>query len=518
VGQEPFFIFGEEDFAWDEPELRAEAAAAALPVLAPVPLRRRRQTRTFAGDLARLREALGLSPLGLAVVFAFMVAATVTIRIVVGGGSAELPAAGPAARQSPKPTQTPSAAPTVSSPAPARPLERGDKGNGVRDLQAALLALGFSTDAPDGAFGPGTAAALAAFQGARGLEVDGVAGPLTAAGLVDLAVERAAEDAAAVEAGLSAAVEAGSLQDEEAERYRAVLEGSVTAMSPLPPGRSATVGLALHDIAANVSSLNGPRALTLMTMLETNARYLAEHPLPQSGDDVVGKDGVVYRYFPAHGLQFHPIANFAYLNGLVRKGERGEVRRLADALVARAVPVGRALIWEYYFPFGGPPLWTSGFAQAVAAQALARSAALLDDQRLFARARAAFSAIPAEYTMELAGGLWIQEYSYGGLAILNAQLQSLVSLSDYVRLAGDRRAQAVAARMDDATRALLSRFDTGCWSRYALDGAPATLHYHRYHVSLLRSLARSTGEPLWTETAARWDGYLRAGEQSGGCV
>jgi peptidoglycan hydrolase-like protein with peptidoglycan-binding domain len=514
VAQEPFFIFGEEDFAWDEPELLAEAAgAAALPVAAPVPaLRRRRQTRTFAGDLAGLREALGLSPLGLAVVFAFMIAAAVTIRILVGGGSAEPVARAPV--QAPRQAQPPS----VPSPEPAKTFERGNKGRGVRDLQAALLALGFSTDAPDGAFGPGTAAAVAAFQGARGLEADGVAGPLTAAGLVDLAVERATEDAADVEAALSAAVEAGSLQDDAAARYRAVLEGAVAAMRALPPGRSATVGLALHDVAANASDLNGPRALALMTMLEANARYLGENPLPESGDDIVGTDGVMYRYFPAHGLQFHPIANFAQLNSLVRKGKREEVRRLADALAARAVPLGRALIWEYYFPFGGPSLWTSGFAQAVAAQALARSGALLEDPSLFTQARAAFQAIPAEYAMELAGGLWIQEYSYGGLAILNAQLQSLLSLSDYVRVTGDRRAQAVTARMDLATRVLLSRFDTGCWSRYALDGAPASLHYHRYHVSLLQSLARSTGDPLWTETAARWDGYLRAGEPSGGCA
>jgi peptidoglycan hydrolase-like protein with peptidoglycan-binding domain len=522
VVQEPFFIFGEEDFAWDEPELQADgAAAAAIPVAPPLrPVRRRRQTRTLAGDLARLREAVGLSPLGLAVVFAFLIAAAVSIRILVGGGSTELPATG-----NPPPTQparrTEAAtkdAPTTPAPRPAKALERGDKGAAVRDLQAALTALGFSTEAPDGAFGPGTAAAVAAFQGGRGLEVDGVAGPLTAAGLVELAVERADADAAEVETGLGEAVAAGRLEEKEAARYRAALDASLSTMSALPPGRSATVAVALHDIAANASSFEGPRAFALFAMLEANARYLVENPLPASWDTMVAEDGVVYRYFPAHGFQFHPLANFARLNKLVAKGKREEVRKLTTALAARAVPLQQARVWEYYFPFGGPTLWTSGFAQAVGAQALARSGALLDDPELFALARAAFRAIPASYAMDVGGGLWIQEYSYGGLAILNAQLQSLISLSDYVRVSDDRRAREVVTRMELATRALLPRFDTGCWSRYALDGAPASLHYHTYHVTLLRHLGQSTRDPLWTETAVRWEGYLRAGDQSGGCA
>jgi hypothetical protein len=175
--------------------------------------------------------------------------------------------------------------------------------------------------------------------------------------------------------------------------------------------------------------------------------------------------------------------------------------------------------WEYYFPFGGPPLWTSGLAQAVGAQALARSGDLLGDRRLSAQARAAYRAIPAAYSTELAGGLWIREYSYGDLAILNAQLQSLVSISDYARITGDAGARGVAGRMDSATRALLSRFDTGCWSRYSLDGADASLSYHRYHVALLQRLARDTGDPLWTDTATRWDGYLQTGQPaSGSCA
>jgi len=54
--------------------------------------------------------------------------------------------------------------------------------------------------------------------------------------------------------------------------------------------------------------------------------------------------------------------NFARLNGLAATGRRAEVRRLADALLARATPTAGGRAWEYYFPFGGPSRWTSALA------------------------------------------------------------------------------------------------------------------------------------------------------------
>jgi peptidoglycan hydrolase-like protein with peptidoglycan-binding domain len=515
---ESFFIFGEEDFDWEEPGLSSAAAAVAVPVAPPLrgPPRRRRETRTFAGDVERLAKAVGLSPLGLGAVLLFVVVAAVSIRMLVGGTAEEVTT--PQIAPKPAPTQVPGTtpAPPITAPGLGKTFEPGDRGAGVRDLQAALGALGFYDQGADGAFGPGTGAAVAAFQSAQSLEADGVAGPLTAQALVDLAAERATVDGHEVEAGLTTAVAAGRLREQDADRYRRVLTDSLAALSQLPPGRAATVGLVVHDLAANATAYDRPRALTLFAMLEANARYLAENRLPAGSVDVEGADGIRYRYFAAHGFQFHPLANFAHLNRLVRKGDRPAVRRLATALAARGVRVGKAVTWEYYFPFGGPPSWTSGLAQSAAVQALARSGTLLDDKAVSAQARAAFRAIPTTYAMELGGGLWIREYSYSDMAILNAQLQSLVSISDYAAITEDTNAKAVAARMATAARALLPRFDTGCWSRYSLDGAFASLHYHTYHVSLLRKLARSTGDPVWTDAASRWGSYLQAGQPAAG--
>lgn len=68
-------------------------------------------------------------------------------------------------------------------PSPAYPempvLRRGSRGWQVAALQALLSRLQIDTGPIDGIFGPRTEAAVRSFQQARGLEVDGIAGPKT---------------------------------------------------------------------------------------------------------------------------------------------------------------------------------------------------------------------------------------------------------------------------------------------------------------------------------------------------
>jgi D-glucuronyl C5-epimerase-like protein len=225
--------------------------------------------------------------------------------------------------------------------------------------------------------------------------------------------------------------------------------------------------------------------------------------------ELVDADGVVYRYFPGQGYQFHPLANFARLNALVSQRRPVAARRLAGALVARGIPRHGALYWEYCFSFGGASRWTSGFAQAVAAQSLARAGELLGDPSLSRAAYRAFRAITESFLRPLGGGMWIIEYSFSDMAILNAQLQSLVSLDGYAALTDALDVHRTVARLDVAARTLLPQFDTGCWSRYSLGGADADLHYHAYHVQLLRHLAATRPHPTWKRTGDRWNRFLR---------
>ena len=61
------------------------------------------------------------------------------------------------------------------------PYMRGDD---VRALQTMLNALGYDCGAVDGIFGNKTKAGVKTFQQAKGLAVDGIAGPITKAALL----------------------------------------------------------------------------------------------------------------------------------------------------------------------------------------------------------------------------------------------------------------------------------------------------------------------------------------------
>src|SRR5262249_53942981 len=155
---------------------------------------------------------------------------------------------------------------------------------------------------------------------------------------------------------------------------------------------------------------------------------------------------------------------------------------LVDALAARALPgPGGSAVWEYQFDYGSVHApWTSGMAQAVLAQALARAGDL-------SLARRAYRAIPRRLDRELAPGPWIRLYGGSADVVLTAQLQSATSTAAYAQRATAPDAAPSADRLLAAAKAMLPRFDTGHWSLYSL-GAESSLHYQDYVIDLLKSL------------------------------
>jgi hypothetical protein len=222
--------------------------------------------------------------------------------------------------------------------------------------------------------------------------------------------------------------------------------------------------------------------------------------MPPDGADILDGDGVVYRAFAGHGLQFHPLANFARLNRLIADGDSTGAAWLAAALIARAVPRAGSLVWEYYFPFdGGWPPWTSGMVQAVAARAFAADAD-------YDVARKAYLALQ-RLVFPLGGGSWIRLYSFSSVAVLNAQLQSALSLADYAQLNQDPSAQTLSGRLLQTADAFFARFDTGAWSLYSLGGVESPLNYHVFDLHLLQRIAASTESPVWAARANRFERY-----------
>jgi hypothetical protein len=314
--------------------------------------------------------------------------------------------------------------------------------------------------------------------------------------------------AALIGKGLTAAVARGDLMASEAAAYRATVANVLARTKTLPPLRRELLLAVVDDVAAQWRSYTSPRALTLFSTLTVNADWLATHALTGPRPDIQGDDGAVYRFFSGHGYVFHPLANFAKLNAEVAAKDDAATAHLASALVARAVAVGRSMIWEYDFPFAtGRAPWTSGMAQAVAAQALARAGTLLSDQNLLDTADAAYAAVPKLLSPSSPAKPWVALYSFDRVPVLNAQLQSALSVGDYAGITGNASAVAMATRLTAAARALLPKFDTGYWSLYSLRGDESALDYHDYVIGLLRKLATRTGEAAWQETADRFQAY-----------
>ena len=315
-------------------------------------------------------------------------------------------------------------------------------------------------------------------------------------------------DVANARKGLDQAVSRGHLDPEAAVTYRASLTRAYSIWGKLSGQRARELEGVIRDVAAQSQTYNRPRALTLFSMLEFNADHFAEHGPLASGRDIQDDEGVVYRAFPGHGLQFHPLANFAKLNSYLGANRLDDASYLGLALIARGVPKGASLSWEYNFSFGsGRAPWTSGMAQSVAAQALARGEAKLADPAFGAAARKAFRAIPGKLVRPLPEGLFVRLYSFSDLAVLNAQLQSVVSLEDYALALEDPAGQELAGQLRAAAAALLPRFDTGAWTLYALGANESTLDYQRYVVSLLKRIGARNKDPFWTDYGNKFAAY-----------
>ena len=306
------------------------------------------------------------------------------------------------------------------------------------------------------------------------------------------------------------AVAAGRLTRAEATSDRAAIAHAVHLVRVLPASRRARVEVALEQAGALGKRLTTPRALAVFGQLRANDDYFARHGVPAGGTDITDADGIVYRYFAGRCFEFHPLANFGALNARVAAKDLAGAQRLATALMARGVGrPGGGVAWEYYFPFGGGrPPWTSGMAQSVAAQAFARAASLVTAQSaaLSQEATAAFRAVP-KLTKMVTAGPWIRLYSFSSIAVLNAQLQSVLSLETYAKAADDTAAAALASRMEQAAAATVSRFDTGYWTYYSLGGGPSPLSYQKFIVQLLHKLAPD--DPRFAQAAADFNAYLK---------
>src|ERR671930_2374229 len=249
------------------------------------------------------------------------------------------------------------------------------------------------------------------------------------------------KDFALISKGIARAQSLGRIDAAEAADYRGDAAAAQNVLPRLPSSRYRNLAAVFHQVAGFWKGYDSPRGRTLFAMLAFNTRWFASHWDQKPGRDVVDPaDGTWYRAFPGIGFQFHPLENFGKLNNFVAKKDGVRTGDLAQALLDRGVARAGGLAWEYYFRFGGGrPPWISGMAQAVAAQALSRAGSLLADPTLTSASQRAYRTVPS-LTRSVPTGPWIRIYAFNNDAVLNAQLQAVVSLQDYATKTGDQAA------------------------------------------------------------------------------
>ena len=164
--------------------------------------------------------------------------------------------------------------------------------------------------------------------------------PLPAAKVVLAAIDRQAAKA--------------HLTPGEAASYRTIVNRTALLARRLPPSRAALLQSQLEQAAGIAPILTAPRALAVFTQLDANDDWFSRRGSPAPQTDITDSDGVVYRYFPGSGFEFHPLGNFAALNAAVASKSVSATAKLANALADRGVPdSGGGLDWEYYFDYSG---------------------------------------------------------------------------------------------------------------------------------------------------------------------
>lgn len=319
-------------------------------------------------------------------------------------------------------------------------------------------------------------------------------------------------------AAVRSAASGGAITPDQRDEYLQVYSGARSTYARLGGRNRAELGDVLANLQriAKRGQLTSGRMPALFLILDRNRQWWGSRGAPASGARIsFSGSRVVFQYYPGHGLQLQPLANFGNANGLWGAKKYDAFRALLDDLIALKATRGSFDTWEYYFPFGGgQPPWTSGISQGTALQALARAGKTFGDQAYFDAGQAALGAFntrtPTGVRVPQNEGAWYALYSFApGQYVLNGDLQALIGLFDFNDADPGTAAAELFQQGDAATRAKLKTCDTGAWSLYQCPGAEADLNYHSLTTEFLEKLCSRTDAEIYCNAADRFKGYLK---------
>lgn len=261
---------------------------------------------------------------------------------------------------------------------------------------------------------------------------------------------------------------------------------------------------------ANRRDFSPALAAIVFREVGANVGYLEANALPGSGTRI-RLDGVVYESYTGQGLRIQPLGTFfAILEPGRQIADEGGVAAAFDAALVIALADGDAYDLPYLFPYdGASPPWESAMAEGVAARAgLSAWDRQGDDRHLDAAIRFGNAAIADAITVD-DNGLWFPLYVFKpGYRVLNGHLEGVLAMGDLADATGDDGFADAFARSVAATKAVLPRYDTGGWGRYA-PGQDAPVKYMTLMASQLKDLGAMTGDASFTALGDRFSADLK---------
>jgi D-glucuronyl C5-epimerase C-terminus len=326
---------------------------------------------------------------------------------------------------------------------------------------------------------------------------------------------------------LDQALAQGQLSQADHDAYRAIYDQAIQARSSLSGQCRKQQRNVIRDLdrMASRGALTTSRMPALFLQLQRNTEFWSSHPRVAAAQRVkFGSSELLFQHYAGEGLQIQPLANFGKANGLYTqclhpsKGkpcERAKLKTLLDELLPIKSVRGNFYAWEYFFPFGGGgPPWVSGLAQATGIEALARASQLYGDPSYAQLAGLMLGVFdqspPVGIRVSKDGGNHYLIYSFAPhYYVLNAFLQSLIGLFDYIKITGDPHAQQLFDAGNTAALRELPRYDTGKWALYSLPNKEnSTYGYMSLVTGFLDGLCQRTGLAAYCRRAKRWHGYL----------
>ena len=291
---------------------------------------------------------------------------------------------------------------------------------------------------------------------------------------------------------------------------------SVSAAQRLARQRGGQTGREIRRVVnsairiARKPGFDAATAAVVFREVQANVDYLTTRPLPSSGTRVrIG--GVVYERYWNQGLRIQPLGTYWSIlepgAGIKADGGIGPALEKAQAI---AVPRGEELTLPYLFTWmGKSPTWRSAMAEGVAAAAAVRTWERSDDERYLDWAIGFGNAAVALGIPTDDGGLWYPLYDFApNFRVLNGHVQTVLGLGALTEATGDEAFDDAFERGVRATRAVLARYDTGGWARYA-PGQDAPVKYMTLQATQMKQLGALTGDEVFTRMGERWAADLK---------